>query len=258
MIQCISIGILLVIPVGAYYGISFINGNFSSLRIMGFSMTMPLEGLEAIIGTKSGGYITILTSMVVPFLLIFILGPVFCSWICPQNTFSEIGDIAYRKLHKRKRWNPKNSVFFIIPFFSIIIVIVLDVIFQNTIFTIFHPAAIFARTCLSIIFLQVLCVDIVLIGIILLIEIFGIRRFWCRYVCPLGALLSLIGFKRFFKIKCLQENCTNCKSCVDFCPFGNDPRNFPIRCRNCGICVSKCTNGALVQKFDLSPFTGKK
>ncbi len=249
IVQTFSVGLLIAIPIINNYGFHTIIGNLSSLRIMGYSLTMPLEAIEALIGTQSGNYSPILISMIIPVLITMLLGPVFCSWVCPQNTFSELGDTLYRKTHKRKNRRPRKAIFFFIPFLLIPIILVLDKMLQVTIFTVFHPAAIFARTCLSALFLHVVCIDMVLIGIILLVEIFGIRRFWCRYVCPLGALLALIGAGRIFRTNFQKDHCNDCGSCIDFCQFGNDPRKQSIRCRNCGACVSKCDKGALKQAF---------
>ena len=44
-------------------------------------------------------------------------------------------------------------------------------------------------------------------------------RFWCRYLCPLGALLSLISPLGFFKRRVSPE-CNECLKCVRSCPMG--------------------------------------
>ncbi|MBF0117844.1 MAG: 4Fe-4S binding protein [Desulfobacterales bacterium] len=243
-VQVLAILFLIAVPILNYLGIHLFIGNFSSSRIMGFSMTMPLEALETIFASQKM-YIPILITTIVPVLFTFLFGAFFCSWICPQNSFSEVGDLVHRKFHKRKLLSSKTRYFFIIPFLLIPFIFIIDAIFGITLFSVFHPPAIFARTSLSIVFFGTICIEIILIILILLVEIFGIRRAWCRYVCPLGAFLSIIGFLRIWKVKFNKVSCNDCLSCLSDCPFGNDPRKEPIRCRNCGTCVSKCKKGAL-------------
>jgi ferredoxin len=71
-------------------------------------------------------------------------------------------------------------------------------------------------------------------------------RFWCRYLCPLGALLSLISPLGVFKRR-VSEECNHCLACQKVCPMGaidDDPlksrRQECIQCRECaGICPQK-------------------
>ncbi len=80
------------------------------------------------------------------------------------------------------------------------------------------------------------------IGIILL-NIFA-ERFWCRYLCPLGGLLGLIGKIAIFRRK-VDEECTGCILCERSCPTGTiDPRkqyaSDPAECTLCLDCLEAC------------------
>jgi len=80
------------------------------------------------------------------------------------------------------------------------------------------------------------------IGIILL-NIFA-ERFWCRYLCPLGGLLGLVGKIALFRRR-VDEACTGCTLCTRSCPTGTiDPqKNYasdPAECTLCLDCLEAC------------------
>ncbi len=78
-------------------------------------------------------------------------------------------------------------------------------------------------------------------------------RFWCRYVCPLGALLGLAGKNPVLRLKKNDEACTGCRLCAAVCPGGAKPDApsdaadgwKPAECMFCYNCQSVCPKQAI-------------
>jgi ferredoxin-type protein NapH len=73
------------------------------------------------------------------------------------------------------------------------------------------------------------------------------RRGFCRYVCPGGALYSLLGRYRLLRIKRNATQCDDCHKCNSACQFGLDPMrdDFGQECNNCTACIAVCPTDTL-------------
>jgi len=72
-------------------------------------------------------------------------------------------------------------------------------------------------------------------------------RFWCRVLCPLGALLGVLSRWSIFGIQRHVEHCTGCNRCLQSCQGGCDPHAAWRRseCHLCMNCIEDCPTGAL-------------
>jgi len=62
-------------------------------------------------------------------------------------------------------------------------------------------------------------------------------RFWCRYVCPTGAVFSVFNTTRVIERK-VEDSCINCNKCVEICPFDAIKADFTTRIPDCTVCQS--------------------
>ena len=73
-------------------------------------------------------------------------------------------------------------------------------------------------------------------------------RFWCRVICPSGAVLALIGRRPLLRRK-VSSACTECGLCLRKCPMGaisSDPnRTDHSSCIVCQQCVRVCPEEAI-------------
>jgi ferredoxin-type protein NapH len=86
--------------------------------------------------------------------------------------------------------------------------------------------------------------------------LFGIKRFWCKFVCPIGNLYGLVMNK--YSPLAVQiakpEKCIKCHLCSMACPMSIDIVSYIVegkpsirdhRCFHCGRCVEVCPHGVL-------------
>ena len=83
------------------------------------------------------------------------------------------------------------------------------------------------------------------------------KNFWCRNLCPYGALVGILSLASPWKIRRREEACTQCGTCSRKCPFDLpvDRKRVvrSVECTGCLTCVSNCpAEGALAMALPVT------
>jgi polyferredoxin len=196
-------------------------------------------------------------------LVSFIFRKAFCSWLCPVGFISElIGDFG-EKLFKKKIKVPK---FFDYPLRSLKYILL--AFFVYAIFFLMSQVAIkafldspynlVADVKMYYFFADISRFSLIVISILVLLSI-PIRNFWCRYLCPYGALLGLISLLSPNKIKRNPVSCIDCAKCTKVCPSAIKVDKvitvISDECTSCLSCIDVCP---VADTLEVKSIIGKK
>jgi MauM/NapG family ferredoxin protein len=246
------------------------------LRLDPLVATVAMIGSRAIIATMLwAGILLILT---------LVFGRFFCGYLCPLGTLIDFSDFIFiGKKHKRESLDPKPNRR--IKYYLLAGVIAASLLGANflaflspmsiapRIFTLtLYPPLLWLVTAttdlirpllLSMGFDNFTQLDFgrlyfgsayatLVFFAALIVPNYWRRRFWCRYVCPTGAFLSL--FSRFGIVKrTVGHTCADCKLCVSKCDMRaidtNHRKTVLSECVLCGDCAKACKKGGVTIGF---------
>jgi len=223
-----------------------IKGNTWSGNFFGYKISDPL----AVVAQMASGltvYWPFFVSGLIPVFLTIIFGRFFCGWICPATFLYELNTSLSLFLQRfgiktgRKRFDRR------IKYLVLAVGIGISAMTGSVLISMIYPPAIIGREIYFGIALGGFGAGLVFFVLTLLFDLMISRRGFCRYVCPGGALYSLLGHFRLFRIKRIVENCNDCAKCNAVCEFGLDPLrdDFGQECNNCTACIAICPTDAL-------------
>ncbi len=238
--------LLVAIPILNLFNITFLQGWYQSLGIGDLWIVSPLEGLESILVSK-GLYFPTLVGMLVPVVLAVVLGRVFCSWVCPISFLSECLDYLKKAVFRADPPKDRWVLPLWILWFSLIGELLISMILGSPVFVFLSPPALVGRELMLAVVFRTLALEGIVILLVLGLHLVT-RRFYCRYLCPLGALLALLGSWRRLRIRLRKKDCSGCALCDEVCPLGLKVLKGEAAgtyCWNCGECVERCPHRAL-------------
>jgi len=181
-------------------------------------------------------------------LMSILLKKAFCSWLCPVGTFSEILAAVGRRMFGRNLHLPKwadvslRSLKYILLGFFVAVIGAMSAEtlagFMNT------PYGLLADVKMLNFFRDVSLTAAVVLGLLVVLSMV-VQGFWCRYLCPYGALMGLASLLSPVKIRRDAEACIDCGKCAKACPASlKVDRLVQIRsveCTACLECVAVCS-----------------
>ncbi len=170
----------------------------------------------------------------------------FCGWFCPFGTLNDL--LSFRRVRISR---PISYSKFVVLAGTVVAAWA----FADTMFCKICPAA-SLEASIPYLFLGVahvnrpFVVHMITLGLTLL-GMLLIARFWCRYLCPMGALLSLFNRVSFLHLTLDTSRCGRCSDCASSCPMGINPHedHDDHNCIKCGECASACSFDALKLTF---------
>ncbi|MDR2549915.1 MAG: 4Fe-4S binding protein [Desulfobulbus sp.] len=239
--------LLILTPLLNYYaGITFIQGWYQSLGIGELRLISPLEGLESILVSRQI-YVPVLIGMLAPLVLAALLGRVFCSWVCPISFLAEAVATLRAWIMRKKRFHDRLVLGKRLLWYALVGELLLSLVLGAPLFVFLSPPGLVGRELMLAVYSHRLAWEGILVVGIVVLELLT-RRFYCRYFCPLGALLALVGAKRRLVVAHRPDRCTGCARCAQACPLGLRPELGETRtayCWNCGTCIESCPDRAL-------------
>ena len=168
-------------------------------------------------------------------------GPLLCGWICPLGSFQEwLGKIGKKISGKKYNHIIPTSVDRVLRYGRYIVlaaVLYFTAIAGTIISSPYDPYLALYSFWTD----EAAIGGIIILGIIMLLALIT-ERPWCKYACPLGAVLGFSNRFRIFKIKRKSESCISCGICDKRCPMN-------IQVSECGVvrddqCIScyECTS----------------
>ncbi len=230
--------------------------------------------------------------------LTIFLGRFFCGWICPLGTTIDASSHILRSPSNKisAKWTKLRYLkFFILSATILLAIFSLNLwgyfdplaIFTRMTTVIFYPFLTFLTdgillSVAKISFLESTAYSIydwfkinimpeqqaqlqevfsvlLLIGLVFGLEKFS-RRFWCRNLCPAGALLGFLSQFRFYE-RIVGDTCPVCNKCQVECkmnaiPEGNVKETDKVECIECFNCGEKCPPKfkSITYRFKLKPY----
>ena len=192
-------------------------------------------------------------------LMSLLLKKAFCSWLCPVGTLSEYLGLLGRRVFGRNlrlpRWVDiplRGLKYLLFAFFASFIAAMSAEALADFMAT---PYGLLADVKMLNFFRDISLTAAIVIGVLMLGSML-VQNFWCRYLCPYGALMGLVSLLSPIKIRRDAEACIDCAKCARACPSGLAVDKLvqirSVECTACMACVASCPAENALQ-FALAP-----
>ena len=243
---------------------AFIISNLGFMRVLKTGFVCPFlycHGCPfAFFGCPIGGIQHFITYGRFPFFIVgwlgvygTLFGRAFCGWACPFGALN--GLLSNRKARARLR----TGRFWFAKYVILFLVLALAWFTLDTVFCKVCPSgSLFAAIPYHILtpdaeFAVYFYVHILTLALTLVLALL-VSSFWCRYLCPLGAINGAFNKISLINIKREETKCKKCNICLEACQMGIDKIEdigSSTDCTLCGRCVESCEEKALSFSFQI-------
>ncbi len=190
----------------------------------------------------------------------FLFRKAFCSWLCPVGTISEYLWRVGQKLFRRSFHLPRRLdigllglKYLLLGFFVWAVTSMAAnelAAFMNS------PYGVIADVKMLNFFRHMGQTGAIVLGVLAVASLL-IQNFWCRYLCPYGALLGIVSFFSPLRIRRNPESCIDCAKCAKACPSALPVDKLvtikSAECTGCLECVAVCPAEDTLNLSFLSP-----
>jgi polyferredoxin len=213
-----------------------------------FSRFDPLQAVMSIIAARE--ILPLYLPAIVTIVGTIILGRVWCGWICPLGAILEL--FGPKGTRKMRAWFRQIK-------YGLLIVLFVMALFGSLAFMWLDPITILVRGVADPISVALGIIEMpgfkvgTLLSMTMLVLVLGLnfveKRFWCRYLCPLGAMIGLGSKFAWIRRRVNEVSCVKCGDCVKTCPMGAiNPETIkqdPAECVMCMDCPAPCPKTAI-------------
>jgi polyferredoxin len=237
----------------------------------------------------TGKVLAIFLLSLIPLFLTLIFGRFFCGWVCPFGAINQFFSWLFRKSKKEKREADKRllKLKYLILIAVIVSAIMgahlggwldpFSILTRSTAIAVnpavnhtIHQSLKTGATGESLpgkalapvyklakksvltnkqrVYSQTVLVGLILV-FLLMMNLYK-RRFFCNYLCPLGALYGIVARFSIFNLKTNKE-CISCNACAKNCTYNGSPYKDYMKseCMTCFNCVPPCPKDAIDVSF---------
>jgi thioredoxin reductase/ferredoxin len=232
-------------------------------RAYGLVLAWPLMVYNIFTDAPVWGWIllgSLQTLVIIPALIYFFGKGAYCGWICSCGALAEtLGDTQRHKMPHGPRWNRLNMIGQGVLAFAVVLLVlrIAGWIWPDVGWL--HAVNVAAKDGTGLpgplhLLSYKWTVDVFLAGVLGYGLYFWYSgRMWCRFACPLAALMHVYARLSRFRILSDKKKCISCNVCTSVCHQGIDVMNFANKgmpmedpeCVRCSACVQSCPTGTL-------------